>query len=75
MNILANCRKHFPLDKKDPTKASPVNPQGYILDPKWDTFLRDWLSLLEAPSKAEYQAQLVCFRIHSQAATMYVEST
>jgi hypothetical protein len=34
MNILANCRQHYPKDVKDPAKVTPVNPQGYIPDPK-----------------------------------------
>jgi hypothetical protein len=31
MNILANCRKHFPKDQKDPNQT---NPQGFITEPK-----------------------------------------
>jgi hypothetical protein len=38
MNILANCRKHFPKDRKDSDQA---NPQGHITEPKWESFLKD----------------------------------
>jgi len=34
MNILANCRKHYPADTKDPTKVTKANPQGYVPDPQ-----------------------------------------
>ena len=33
MNILANCRKYYPADTKDPAQKTLKNPQGYVLDP------------------------------------------
>ena len=72
MNILANCRKHFPKDLKDPEQTSP---QGYITDPKWESFLKDWSALLNASTEEEYEAQLKSFRKHPQKAVDYVEST
>jgi hypothetical protein len=41
INVLANCQKHYPADLKDPSKKTPTNPQGYVLDPKWTEFLKD----------------------------------
>src|SRR4051794_6624192 len=33
MNILANCRKYYPKDLKDPSKKLLANPQGYVSNP------------------------------------------
>jgi len=72
MNILATCRKHFPKDLKDPKQTSP---QGYITDPKWESFLKDWSALLDASTKDEYEIQLKSFRKHPTEAVDYIEST
>ena len=72
MNILANCRKHFPKDQIDPDQT---NPQGYIANPKWESFLKDWSTLLDASSYDEYEAQLVVFCTHPKPVVDYVKST
>jgi hypothetical protein len=59
MNILANCRKHFPKDRPDLAQTSP---QRYIPDPAWESFLKDWSALLDASSEDEYTAQLIVFQ-------------
>jgi hypothetical protein len=70
MNILANCRKHFPKDQPGPT-ANSLD----IADPKWAAFLKDWASLLNAGTEAEYTSRLTQFRTHTKVATAYVEAT
>lgn len=55
INILANCWKHFLKDQKDLIQTVPLG-SGYITDPKWELFLKDWLALLDALTKAEYEA-------------------
>jgi hypothetical protein len=75
MNILANCRKHYPKDVKDLTKVTPVNPQGYIPDPQWTNFLKDWASVLDSATELEYSSCLVQFRKHKGEALKYVEDT
>jgi hypothetical protein len=65
MNVLAKCRKFFPADKKDPAKETLKNPQGYIPDPKWETFLKDWNSVLEAPTEGDFTTRLRLFS-HNQ---------
>jgi hypothetical protein len=70
MNVLANCRKHFPKDKADPNK-----PGDYIPNPKWEEFLKDWNSLLNSLNEAEYESQLVNFRKHNDEAVQYCENT
>jgi transposase-like protein len=75
MNILANCRKHYPADVKDPTKVTKANPQGYVADPKWTNFLKDWASLLDSATDLEYTERLVQFRTHQEVAVKYVEDT
>jgi hypothetical protein len=70
MNILANCRKHFPKDQPGPTPRSPD-----VIDPKWEAFLKDWASLMDSATEVEYTRRLVQFRTHSKAATTYVEDT
>ena len=75
MNVLANCRKHYPADTKDPTKATSANPHGYIPDPEWSNFLKDWAHLLDSTTDAEYTKRLVQFRTHAKVAVAYVEDT
>jgi MULE transposase domain len=67
MNILANCRKHFPSDKKQGDTIT--------IDPKWEDFLKDWSLLLNSSTRLEYAARLAKFRIHSAVAVSYVEDT
>jgi hypothetical protein len=68
MNILANCRKHFPKDQLGETGTDVVHPM-------WAEFLKDWASLMDAATEAEYTLHLIQFRTHSKAATAYVEAT
>jgi hypothetical protein len=74
MNILANCRKFYPADLKDPLKKTLINPQGYVPDPKWTAFLKDWATLLDSPTIAEYTARLSRFSTHQKEAVAYVKS-
>lgn len=74
MNILANCRKYYPADLKDPSKQTSVNPQGYVPDPGWTDFLKDWAALLDSPTNADYNTRLAKFRTHRKEAVDYVES-
>jgi hypothetical protein len=74
MNILANCRKHYPADLRDPSKKTLSNPQGYILDPKWTEFLKDWAALVDSPTENEYKARLAQFQTHKTKAVDYVKS-
>jgi hypothetical protein len=67
MNILANCRKHFAKDKADPNK-----PSNFIPDPGWEPFLKDWASVLDSSTEAEYTSRLTLFRKHSKVATVLV---
>jgi hypothetical protein len=71
MNVLANCWKHFPKDLPGATpQASP------IVDPKWESFLKDWAALLDSPTEADYSSRLVQFcRSHAKEATVYCKST
>jgi hypothetical protein len=64
MNVLANCCKHYLVDLKDPSKKTPMNPQGYVLDLKWTEFLKDWATLLDSPIEVDYTHQLVKFHTH-----------
>jgi hypothetical protein len=73
MNILANCRKHYPADKQDLAKKTAVNPQGYIPDPQWVKFLKDWQALLDSLTHAEYRTRLSQFCTHKKAAVDYIE--
>jgi hypothetical protein len=53
MNILANCRKHFPKDKPNLNPANRgdtankrkqqanLSNSDFILDPEWAAFLKD----------------------------------
>ena len=41
MNILANCRQHYPKDTKDPAQVTKANLQGYVPNLKWTEFLKD----------------------------------
>ena len=81
MNILANCRKHFPKDKPKPitnrTGGRPTNPSNgdFIPDQQWEEFLKDWVSILASKSEVEYTNSLMKFRKHSDAAVTYVEDT
>ena len=61
MNILANCRKHYPADLRDPLKKTLSNPQGYVPDPKWTEFLKDWAALVDSTTENEYKARLARF--------------
>jgi hypothetical protein len=70
MNILANCRKHFAKDKADPNK-----PSSFIPDPGWEAFLKDWASVLDSSTEAEYTSRLTLFRKHSKVATDYYKDT
>jgi hypothetical protein len=72
MNILANCRKYFLGDLKDLRQTSP---QGYITNPKWESFLKDWLALLGAFTKDKYNTQLQSFCKYPNSVVKYVEST
>jgi hypothetical protein len=74
MNVLANCRKHYPVDIKDPSKKTLVNPQGYIPNPKWTDFLKDWAALLDSSTIADYNTHLTKFRTHKKEAVDYVKS-
>jgi hypothetical protein len=74
MNVLANCRKHYPADLKDPSKKTTANPQGYVPNPKWTDFLKDWAALLDSPTEDDYTKQLVQFSTHQKAAVDYVTS-
>jgi hypothetical protein len=75
MNILANCRKHFPADLKDPTMVAKDNPHGYVTNPKWTDFLKDWADLLDSATNAEYTSRLVKFRTYPKVPVVYIEST
>jgi predicted transcriptional regulator len=86
MNILANCRKHFPKDMINPrtnesgnkciNRNQPINPKDEVIpDPEWEAFLKDWGSLLNSATEAEYISHLAKFRKHSEAAIKYVEGT
>ena len=75
MNVLANCRKHFPADTKNPTKVAKDNLHGYVVNPKWSDFLKDWAHLLDSPTAAEYTSRLVKFRAHPKEAVAYIEDT
>jgi hypothetical protein len=74
MNVLANCRKHFPKDLPGPTANEPD-----IVDPKWEAFLKDWASLLDSPTEAEYNSRLIRFHTRTSAAEKeaisYIEKT
>jgi hypothetical protein len=74
MNVLANCRKHYPKDVKDSSKKTLANPQGYVPDPKWTEFLKDWASVLDSPTEEEYTSRLKYFQRHKGKALEYVES-
>ena len=75
MNILANCRQHYPKDTKDPAQVTKANPQGYVPNPSWAEFLKDWALLLDSSSYDEYTSRLVQFRTHQKVAVAYVEKT
>jgi hypothetical protein len=75
MNILANCRKHFPADLKNSTMVAKDNLYGYVTDPKWTDFLKDWADLLDSATNAEYTSQLVKFCTYPKVPVAYVEST
>src|SRR5438034_3907376 len=75
MNILANCRQHYAKDVKSPAAATKSNPQGYVPDPEWTDFLKDWAAVLDSPSYEEYTSRLVKFRTHKKVAVSYVEKT
>jgi hypothetical protein len=75
MNILANCRQHYPKDTKDPAQVTKANPHGYVPNPKWTEFLKDWALLLDSSSYDEYTSRLVQFRTHQKVAVAYVEKT
>ena len=47
------------------------------IDPKWEAFLKDWASLLDSATKAEYTSRLVRLRTSTAAkeAVAYVEKT
>ena len=74
MNVLANCWKHFLKDLPGPT-ANALE----IVDPKWEAFLKDWASLLDSLTEAEYNSRLIRFRTRTSAAEKeainYVEKT
>jgi len=59
MNILANCRKYYPADLKDPSKKTLANPQVYVPDPKWTNFLKDWAALVDSPTNSDYNTALL----------------
>ncbi len=69
MNILANCRKHFPADKRN------THSNDTTIDPKWEGFLKDWSLLLSSATELEYTTNLTKFRIHPQVAVSYIEDT
>jgi transposase-like protein len=75
MNILANCRKHYPKDIRDPSTATTANPQGYVPNPEWTNFLKDWASLLDSATEEEYTHRLTKFYIHKDDAVKYVVDT
>ena len=75
MNVLANCQKHFLVDTKNPTKVAKDNLHGYVVNPKWSDFLKDWAHLLDSPTAAEYTSRLVKFRAHPKEAVAYIEDT
>ena len=64
MNILANCRQHYPKDTKDLAQATKANLQGYVPNLGWADFLKDWALLLDSSSNKEYTSRLVQFRTH-----------
>jgi hypothetical protein len=61
MNVLAKYQKFFLADKKDPTKEAMENPQGYVLDPQWESFLKDWNAVLESLTESDYTERLQLF--------------
>jgi hypothetical protein len=67
MNILANCRKHFPKDTQVENKVIP--------NPKWELFLKDWNSLISSTTEMEYTTHLAEFRKHQKDAVAYAENT
>jgi hypothetical protein len=60
MNILANCRKHFPKDQ-------PGEAGTDVVHPMWAEFLKDWAaiwaSLMDAATEAEYACVLYNFTL------------
>jgi hypothetical protein len=52
-----------------------ANPQGYVPDPQWTNFLKDWALLLDSGTEEEYTSRLTKFRIHKDAAVKYIEDT
>jgi hypothetical protein len=72
MNILANCRKYYPANRKDPAQKTLTNLQGYVPDPKWTEFLSDWAALVDSSSLEEYTTRLGQFRKHQKEAVDYV---
>jgi hypothetical protein len=75
INILANCRQYYPKDIRNPDQATKANPQGYIPDPEWTDFLKDWVLLLDSSSYDKYTSCLVQFRTHKKVPVVYVEKT
>jgi hypothetical protein len=64
MNMLANCRQHYPKDTKDPAQVTKAIPQGCVPIPKWTEFLKDWALFFNSLSNEEYTSRLVQFRTH-----------
>jgi hypothetical protein len=73
MNILSNCRKHYPVDLRDPSKKTLVNPHGYVPNPKWTDFLKDWAALQDSPTVSDYRTRLARFQTHKKEAVDYVK--
>jgi hypothetical protein len=73
MNILANCRKHFPKDQQVVNQRGPMT---IIPDPKWKLFLKDWNTIIDSATEAEYNTNFAQFKAHHPAiAVEYVEDT